>query len=94
VRHGWAPVRLRRFAALHPQVEGIVQRCGRATFDIVLLDVRGDWDRAVVGSEDEARAIGRDLGVRLHDGWNDGRLARRMNALDAWSAPEGRRRAL
>jgi hypothetical protein len=94
VRRGWARSRLRRFAILHPQVEGVVQRCGRETVDVVLVDVAGNWERAVARSEDEAQAIARDLGVRLHDGWDDVRLARRMNALDVWSAPEGHRRAL
>jgi hypothetical protein len=94
VRRGWAPARLRRFAALHRQVEGVVQRCGRETVDFVLVDVRGDWERAVATSEDEVRAIARDLGVRLNEGWNDPRLARRMNVRDVWSDPEGRRRAL
>jgi hypothetical protein len=93
VRRGRASARLRRFATLHPQVEGIVQRCGRETFDVVLIDLRGAWDRAVAGSEDEARAIGRDLGIRLNEDW-DPRLTRRMNAGDAWSDPEGCRRAL
>ena len=94
MRRGWAPGRLRRFAALHPQVEGVVQRCGRETFDLLLVDTRGEWERTVVASADEARAMGRDLGVRLHEGWNDARLARRMNDRDHWKALPGQLRAL
>ena len=91
---GWAPIRLRRFAMLHPQMEGVVQRCGRETVDLLLVDVRGNWERAVAASEEEARAMGRDLGIRLHDGWEDPRLARRMNGRDHWNAPGGQRRGL
>jgi hypothetical protein len=94
VRRGWAPARLRTFAALRPQVEAVLQRCGRGTFDVVLVDVEGTWERTVVASEGEARDVARDLGVRLHDGWDDPRLARRMNAHDAWNTPGGTRRAL
>ena len=92
MRRGWAPARLRRFAMLHPQVEGVLQRCGRETVDLLLVDVDGDWRRAVVASEEDARLMGRDLGVRLHEGWNDPRLARRMDARDHWTAPEEPRR--
>jgi hypothetical protein len=62
--------------------------------DLLLVDVDGNWHRAVVATADEARAMGRDLGVRLHDGWDDTRLARRMNARDHWNAPDGQHRAL
>ena len=91
---GWAPVRLRRFTMLHPQVEGVVQRCGRDTVDLLLVDARGNWERAVAASEEEARAMGRDLGIRLHEGWEDPRLARRMNGRDHWNAPGGQRGGL
>lgn len=92
MRRGWAPARLRRFAMLHPQAEGVIRRCGRETVDLLLVDVDGDWRRAVVASEEDARLMGRDLGVRLHEGWDDPRLARRMNASDHWNAPGGQRR--
>jgi hypothetical protein len=92
VRRGWAPARLRRFAMLRPQVEGVVQRCGRETVDLLLVDVDGDWRRTVVASVEDARLMGRDLGIRLHEGWNDPRLARRMNTRDHWNAPGGPRR--
>jgi hypothetical protein len=77
---------------LHPQVEGVIQRCGRETVDLVLVDARGDWERTVAASEDEAMAMGMDLGIRLHEDWSDPRLARRMNASDHWNAPGGQRR--
>jgi hypothetical protein len=77
---------------LHPQVEGVLQRCGRETVDLLLIDVDGDWRRAVVASEEDARLMGRDLGVRVHQGWDDPRLARRMDARDRWTAPGGPRR--
>ena len=86
MRRRWAPARLRRFAMLHPQVEGLLQRCGRETVDLLLIDVDGDWRRAVVASEEDARLMGRDLGVRLHELWDDPRLARRMDARDRWTA--------
>jgi len=86
VKRGWAPARLRRFTMLHREVEGVVQRCGRETVDLLLVDLDGNWRRAVVASEEDARLMGRDLGVRLHEGWTDSRLARRMNARDHWNA--------
>ena len=36
----------------------------------------------------------RELGIRLHHGWDDPRMARRMQARDHWNTPEGQRRAL
>ncbi len=94
MRWGWAPRELRDFAKLRRDVEGVVQRCGRETFDLLLIDVEGNWTRAVVASEEEAQAMARDLGVRLHMGWDDPRLARRMNRRDHWGEPGGQRRAL
>ena len=93
MKRGWAPARLRRFAMLHAQVEGVLQRCGRETVDLVLVDVRGDWERTVAASEDEARAMGMYLGIRLTEGWSDPRLARRMNHQDSWATTHSRRRA-
>jgi hypothetical protein len=94
MRRGWAPRELRDFAKLHREVEAVVQRCGGETFDLLLIDVEGNWTRAVVPSEEEAEAISRDLGVDLRRGWDDPRLARRMNRRDHWGEPGGRRRAL
>ena len=91
MRPGWAPRDLRRFAQLRPEVEVVAQRCGLGTVDLLLIDREGQWRRGVVASTGEAQTMARDLGVRLHDGWDDPRLARRMNARDRWAAPEGRR---
>jgi hypothetical protein len=82
------------FAKLHPEVEAVLQRVGRRTWDLLLIDVGGDWVRDVVESPEEAEAVCSRLGVRMHRGWDDPRMARRMNARDVWSTPGGRRRAL
>jgi hypothetical protein len=79
---------------LHREVEAVLQRCGRETFDVLLVDVEGTWTRDVVASAEEGRALAGDLGVRLHDGWDDPRLARRMNRRDEWGDSGGTRRAL
>ena len=94
MRSGRASGRLREFAKLHREVEGIVQRCGRETFDLLLVDVEGNWTRDVVASAEEAAAAGRDLGIRLQHGWDDPRLARRMNRRDHWGRSGGQRRAV
>ncbi len=82
------------FAKLHPEVEGVLQHVGRRTWDLLLIDVEGDWVRDVLPSPEEAEEVCRRLGVRLNRGWEDPRMARRMNARDAWATPGGRRRAL
>jgi hypothetical protein len=33
------------------------------------------------------------LGIRMHRGWDDPRMTRRMNARDHWNSPDGQRRA-
>jgi len=88
------PSAARRFASLHPEVEGVLQRCAHRTWDLLLIDVHGEWTRAITPSEDHCRALARRLGVRLHTGFDDPRLARRMNASDPWSNPSATRRAL
>lgn len=88
------PTDLRRFVQLHGDVEAILQRCGLDTFDLVLVDLDGDWTRAVFPSEGVARAVAADLEVPLHEGWDDERLAKRFNRNDPWNTPIGRRRAL
>jgi len=88
-----APAELRRFASLHPEVEAVLQRCGRSTWDLLLIDVDGDWVRAVVPSEAAGQTLADRLGVRLHRGFEDARLARRMSRADPWSGSSGRRRA-
>lgn len=88
-----SPAELRRFASLRPDVLAVVQRCGRDTFDLVLIDADGEWTRWVFPSQEQAEAVALDLGVPLHHGWDDERLARRMARSDPWNGP-GRRRAL
>jgi hypothetical protein len=89
-----APSALTDFAKLHREVEAVLQRVGRGTWDLVLVDVEGDWLRDEVETEEEAEAVCRQLGIRMHRGWGDPRLVRRMNGKDHWNQPGGRRRAL
>jgi hypothetical protein len=89
-----APSELREFAKLHPEVEAVVQHVGRATWDLLLVDVHGSWVREEFETESEALAVCDELGIRMHRGWEDPRIARRMNARDHWNAPGGQRRAL
>jgi hypothetical protein len=88
------PNDLRRFAIVRPEVEAVLQRCGRDTFDLLLIDVDGNWTRGVFPSKEYAEAVARDLGVPVHDGWDDPRMARRMNRRDHWNVPGGQKRAL
>ena len=88
------PRELRRFAMLRREVEGVLQRCGLNTWDLILVDVEGNWTRWVFVSREQAEAACRELGVPLHHGWEDPRMARRMNRRDHWGEPGGQRRAL
>ncbi len=83
-----------RFVMLRPDVEAVVQRCGLNTWDCVLIDVEGTWTRAVFPSREAAEEACRDLEVPFHHGWEDPRMARRMNRRDHWGEPGGQRRAL
>lgn len=87
------PPELRRFAQLRPDAEAVLQRCGIDTYDVLLIDLGGNWTRWVFPTEDLARAAVRDLEVPLHEGWDE-RMARRMNQRDHWNEPGGQRRAL
>lgn len=89
-----APNGLRDFAKLHREVEAVLQHVGLRTWDLVLVDVEGNWVRDEFESEDAAEAACRELGIRLHRGWGDPRIVRRMNLRDHWNEPGGRRRAL
>ena len=89
-----APGRLLDFVKLHPEAEAVLQHVGRETWDLMLIDVDGRWTRDVFTSDELAEAACRDLDVRLHRGWEDPRIARRMNASDQWSTPGGQRRAM
>ena len=89
-----APGRLQDFVKLRPEVEAILQHVGRETWDLVLIDVQGTWIREEFPAAEAAEAACRALDVRLHAGWDDPRMARRMNARDHWNTPGGQRRAL
>lgn len=88
------PGHLSEFVKLHRQVEGVVQHAGLANWDLLLVDVTGLWDRDEFPTRDAAEAAGRQLGIRLHEGWDDPRIARRMNVRDHWNAADGQHRAL
>jgi hypothetical protein len=89
-----APNGLRDFAKLHREVEGVLQHVGLRTWDLVLVDVEGLWVRDEFTSEEDAEAACSELGIRIHKGWGDPRMVRRMNARDHWNRPGGQRRAL
>lgn len=88
-----APSALREFAKLRPEVEAVLQHVGRGTWDLVLVDVTGLWVRDEFETEEAAEAACRELGLRLHRGWDDPRMGRRMNARDHWNTSDGQRRA-
>lgn len=88
------PGDFRQFAMLGEDVEAVVQRSGLNTWDCVLIDVDGNWTRAVFPSREVAEAACADLEVPLHDGWDEPRMAQRMNRRDHWGAPGGQKRAL
>jgi hypothetical protein len=79
---------------VRPEVEAVIQRIGRDTWDLLLIDVDGNWDREVFESKERAEAVANALGVPAHDGWDDDRLAKRMNRRDNWNQPGGEKRAL
>jgi hypothetical protein len=87
------PSDLRRFTMLRSDVEAVLQRCGRQTYDLLLIDAGGNWTRWVFTSEEAARTVAGSLEVPLHEGWDD-RMAKRMNRRDHWNEPGGQRRAL
>lgn len=84
---------LRQFSALRQDVEAVLQRCGRDTWELVLIDLEGEWTMAVFTSEEEATAAAAQLEVPLHRGWDEDRLAQRMSRHDPWRT-RGIRRAL
>jgi hypothetical protein len=55
------PGDFREFAMLHPDAEAVIQRVGLNTFDCVLIDVEGNWTRAVFPSKGRM-TIGVNLG--------------------------------
>lgn len=84
----------RRFAMTGNDPEAVIQRIGRHTWECLLVDVDGDWFPAVFPSKEAAEQACRDLGITFHDGWEDPRMAQRMNRRDHWGEPGGQRRAL
>ena len=46
---------------LHPQVEGVIQHVGLQTWDLLLVDVTGLWDREEFATEGAAEAACRTL---------------------------------
>lgn len=89
-----APNALRDFVKLRPEVEAALQHVGLRTWDLVLIDATGLWVRDEFESEEAAQAACRELGIRMHRGWDDPRLERRMGDRDHWNTPDGQRRAL
>jgi hypothetical protein len=87
------PTELRTFATLRRDVEAVLQRCGLDTYDLILVDLDGNWTRWVFPSEEQALAVAEDLEVPLHRGWDD-RMAKRMNKRDHWNEAGGQRRGL
>jgi hypothetical protein len=87
------PVELRRFVQSNLSVEAVLQRCGTETWDLLLIDVHGNWTRWVFTSEEVAADVAADLEIPLHQGWTD-HMAKRMNHRDHWNDPGGQRRAL
>ena len=89
-----APSALREFVKLRPEVEGVVQHVGLRTWDLVLVDASGLWVRDEFESREAAEGACRELGIRMHDGWDDLRVNRRMGARNHWTSPDGQRRGL
>lgn len=88
------PYRLAEFVKLHPQVEGVIHHVGLRTWDLLLVDVSGLWERDEFPTREGAESACRALRIPCHEGWDDSRIARRVNARDHWNAPGGQRRAL
>lgn len=88
------PASFDRFARKAKGVEGVLQRIGAGTFDLVLIDADGNWERAVLPTDEVARSYCGSLEIPLHEGWDDPVLAQRINSLDAWATPGAKRRAI
>ena len=83
----------KRFAQVHGSVDAVVQRIGHETWDLILIDREGAWDRWVFASKDGATTAGEGAGATVHEGWTD-ELSQRVTRRDEWRAPDGTRRAL
>ncbi len=87
------PAELRKFVWIHPDVEAVLQRCGVDTYDLVLIDLDGNWTRWVFTSEELAMTVANRLEIPVHREWDE-RMVKRMNNRDHWNEPGGQRRAL
>jgi hypothetical protein len=85
---------LRRFVEGREGLDAVIQRIGLETWDLLVIDGEGNWTREVFTSEEECKAAADTLGVRVHEGWDDEAIAKRMNRRDHWNDPGGQRRAL
>ncbi len=83
----------KRFAHARGSVDAVVQRIGHGTWDLILIDGDGAWDRWVFGSKESAAAAAQGAGAAVHEGWTD-ELSQRVTRRDEWRAPDGARRAL
>jgi hypothetical protein len=83
----------KRFASAHGTIDAIVQRIGHDTWDLILVDAAGAWDRWVFESEEAAAAAAGACGARVHAGWTD-ELSQRVTRRDEWGTKGGTRRAL
>jgi hypothetical protein len=88
------PEDVRRFVAGRDGIDAVVQRIGLDTWDLLLIDADGNWERMVTTTKEAAEAAAKELGATLHEGWDADELAKRMNRRDDWNEPGGRRRAI
>ena len=83
------PADLRTFVVLRPDVEAVLQRCGRETYDLVLIDLDGNWTRWVFPSEEAAAAWPKTWHAACTKagttGWSAGEQAR---SLERTGRPE------
>jgi hypothetical protein len=84
---------VRRFAEAHRPVDAVVQRIGRDTWDLILIDGDGAWDRWVFASQEGAADAAQQAGAEVTDGWTD-TLSQRVTRRDEWGTAGGTRRAL
>jgi hypothetical protein len=82
----------RAFAKSHGTVEAVVQRIGKDTWDLILVDTDGAWDRWVFESKEDAEGAAGSAGATVHVGWTD-ELSQRVTRRDEWRTPGGTRRA-
>ena len=91
---GSIPASFEHFARKAKDVEAVLQRIGAGTYDLILIDADGNWERAVLATDEAARAFCERVQLPVHDGWDDPALAQRVNSLDAWATPGAKRRAI